>query len=245
MGSIPGPGRSSGEGHGNPLQYSCLENPMDRGARWATVRGDTKSPTQLKRRGKAEGMKQHQLTFLRVLVETATEERADARRGQKAGRPTRSAQSILVHANGRKSEAPFLTPVLGRRGQKMRQENDRDTLLMNYCWKWGSPLREQLKYGLWGSCTALKSAAWELSSGEKGTGNSAVTTAALQCQSWAGLLRDDSLSKPILGCHSECHWEGDIDHISWEKWTVSQSSQAVSNAGLTSRREARNWYVIS
>ena len=37
MGSIPGSGRSSGEGHGNLLQYSCLENPMDRGAWWATV----------------------------------------------------------------------------------------------------------------------------------------------------------------------------------------------------------------
>ena len=36
-GSIPGLGRSSGEGNGNPLQYSCLENPMDGGARWATV----------------------------------------------------------------------------------------------------------------------------------------------------------------------------------------------------------------
>ena len=36
-GSIPGLGRSSGEGNGNPLQYSCLENPMDRGAWWATV----------------------------------------------------------------------------------------------------------------------------------------------------------------------------------------------------------------
>ena len=36
-GSIPGSGRSSGEGNGNPLQYSCLENPMDRGAWWATV----------------------------------------------------------------------------------------------------------------------------------------------------------------------------------------------------------------
>ena len=35
--SIPGLGRSPGEGHGNPLQYSCLENPMDRGAWWATV----------------------------------------------------------------------------------------------------------------------------------------------------------------------------------------------------------------
>ena len=34
-GSIPGSGRSSGGGHGNPLQYSCLENPMDREAWWA------------------------------------------------------------------------------------------------------------------------------------------------------------------------------------------------------------------
>ena len=38
-GSIPGLGRSPGEGNGNPLQYSCLENPMDRGAWWATVHG--------------------------------------------------------------------------------------------------------------------------------------------------------------------------------------------------------------
>ena len=37
VGSFPGLGRSLGEGHGNPLQYSCLENPMDRGAWWATV----------------------------------------------------------------------------------------------------------------------------------------------------------------------------------------------------------------
>ena len=36
-GSIPGSGRSPGGGHGNPLQYSCLENPIDRGAWWATV----------------------------------------------------------------------------------------------------------------------------------------------------------------------------------------------------------------
>ena len=47
LGLIPGSGRSSGEGNGNPLQYSYLENPMDRGARWATVRGVTKSWTQL------------------------------------------------------------------------------------------------------------------------------------------------------------------------------------------------------
>ena len=38
-GSIPGSGRSPGEGNGNPLQYSCLENPMVGGAWWATVHG--------------------------------------------------------------------------------------------------------------------------------------------------------------------------------------------------------------
>ena len=43
LGSIPGSVRSSGEGNGNPLQYSCLENPMDRRARWAIVHGVTKS----------------------------------------------------------------------------------------------------------------------------------------------------------------------------------------------------------
>ena len=47
VGSIPGLGRSPGEGNGNPLQYSCLENPMDRGAWWATVHRTAKSRTQL------------------------------------------------------------------------------------------------------------------------------------------------------------------------------------------------------
>ena len=47
LGSIPGLGRSPGEGNGNPLQYSCLENPMDRGPWQATVHGVTKSRTQL------------------------------------------------------------------------------------------------------------------------------------------------------------------------------------------------------
>ena len=46
-GSIPGWGRSPGEGSGNPLQYSCLENPMDRGAWQATVHGVAKSWTRL------------------------------------------------------------------------------------------------------------------------------------------------------------------------------------------------------
>ena len=47
LGLIPGLGRSAGEGNGNPLQYSCLENPIDRGAWWATVHGVAKSRTQL------------------------------------------------------------------------------------------------------------------------------------------------------------------------------------------------------
>ena len=47
-GSIPGLGRSPGEGNGNPLQYSCPENPMDGGAWEATVHGVAKSPTRLR-----------------------------------------------------------------------------------------------------------------------------------------------------------------------------------------------------
>ena len=47
-GLIPGLERFPGEGNGNPLQYSCLENLMDRGAWWATVHGVTKSRTCLK-----------------------------------------------------------------------------------------------------------------------------------------------------------------------------------------------------
>ena len=46
-GSIPGSGRSPGEGNGNPLLYSCLENPMEGGAWWATVHGVAKSRTRL------------------------------------------------------------------------------------------------------------------------------------------------------------------------------------------------------
>ena len=45
---IPGSGRSPGEGNGNPLQYSCLENPVDREACWATVHRVAKTWTQLK-----------------------------------------------------------------------------------------------------------------------------------------------------------------------------------------------------
>ena len=47
MRPIPGSGRSPGEGNGTPLQYSCLEDPMDRGAWWAAVHGVAKSRTRL------------------------------------------------------------------------------------------------------------------------------------------------------------------------------------------------------
>ena len=45
VGSIPGKGRSPGEGNGNPLQYSCLENPKDRKGWWVTVHGVAKNQT--------------------------------------------------------------------------------------------------------------------------------------------------------------------------------------------------------
>ena len=48
VGSIPGAGRSPGVGNGNPLQYSCPENPVDKGTWWATVHGVTNSRTGLK-----------------------------------------------------------------------------------------------------------------------------------------------------------------------------------------------------
>ena len=48
VGLIPGSGRSPGEGNGNPIQNSCLRNPMDRGAWWAAVHGVAKSQIRLR-----------------------------------------------------------------------------------------------------------------------------------------------------------------------------------------------------
>ena len=56
LGAVPGLGRSPGRGHGNPLQYSCLENSMDRGAWQATVNGVAKSGMQLKQLSTAQHM---------------------------------------------------------------------------------------------------------------------------------------------------------------------------------------------
>ena len=63
LGLIPGFGRSPGGGHGNPFQYSCLENPMDKGAWQAKVHRDAKIWTQLKR---LEGMKTREIDVERV-----------------------------------------------------------------------------------------------------------------------------------------------------------------------------------
>ena len=54
--SILKPGISPAEGNGNPLQYSCLENPMDRGAWWVTVHSISKSQTQMKQLSRHAGI---------------------------------------------------------------------------------------------------------------------------------------------------------------------------------------------
>ena len=59
LGSIPGLGRSPGGGHGNPLQYSRLENPMVRGAWWATVHGVSKSWTRLSNQAQHSTVTEH------------------------------------------------------------------------------------------------------------------------------------------------------------------------------------------
>ena len=64
-GSIPGSGRFPGGGNGNPLQYSCLENPMDRGAWWATVHGVMKNHTRLKGLSKHDRKSVASLVFRR------------------------------------------------------------------------------------------------------------------------------------------------------------------------------------
>ena len=56
LGSIPGSGRSPAEGNGNPLQYSCLGNLMDRGAWRATVHGVTKNQTRLSMRAESSSL---------------------------------------------------------------------------------------------------------------------------------------------------------------------------------------------
>ena len=71
MGSIPGPGRSSKEGNDNPLQYSCLENPMDSGAWRATVRGVAKSWTQLSTHRHTQIFNQLPISSLELVISTS------------------------------------------------------------------------------------------------------------------------------------------------------------------------------
>ena len=69
VGSIPGSGRALGEGHGNPLQYSCLENPMDRGAWRAIIHSVTQSRTRLKQLSSSSllGSSVHRILQARIL----------------------------------------------------------------------------------------------------------------------------------------------------------------------------------
>ena len=67
VGSIPGLGRSPGEGKGNPLQYSCLGNPMARGAWWATLNGITKNQALLSDRACTHQLLIHSFQFHRRL----------------------------------------------------------------------------------------------------------------------------------------------------------------------------------
>ena len=68
-GSIPGSGRSYRVGNSNPLQYSCLENPMDRGAQWATVHEVTKSQTWLRSLNRDHSSAKPQIFIIKAFIE--------------------------------------------------------------------------------------------------------------------------------------------------------------------------------
>ena len=68
MGLIPGSGRSIGEGNGNPFQYSCLENSMNRRAWQATVHGVTKEPDTTYQLNNNDGNFMHSLQFLVEII---------------------------------------------------------------------------------------------------------------------------------------------------------------------------------
>ena len=72
-GSIPELGRSPGGGHGNPVQCSCLENPMDRGAWWATVRGVAESWTRLSDLSQHTACVMEELSHLRLSRKAGSE----------------------------------------------------------------------------------------------------------------------------------------------------------------------------
>ena len=88
LGLIPGPGRSPGEGNGNPLQYFCLENPMDGGAWWATVHGVAKSWIRLSDNFKNSACSQSLQSQWPAVSEDGIVSSRDHRRG---GTPRRAA----------------------------------------------------------------------------------------------------------------------------------------------------------
>ena len=98
LGSIPGSRRPPGEGHGNPLQYSCLEKSMNRGARWAAVRGIAKSRTQLS--------DTHSVTH--TLYYTGLPQTADVTEAlwsrQDLGSPLRGGKNLSRQGNSRTSQ---------------------------------------------------------------------------------------------------------------------------------------------
>ena len=69
MGWIPGLGRSPGRGNGNPLQYSCLGNPMDRGAWWATVHKVAKSQRGLSDSPSPPSTNTHMKSYMQIYTE--------------------------------------------------------------------------------------------------------------------------------------------------------------------------------
>ena len=100
--SSPESGRSPGVGHGNPLQYSCLVNPVDREALWATVYGVTKSQTQLKRHSTAyhKESKKLRLPFIIILSKTILQEQKQL-----------SVDFIFLCSNHSKFHDVFLIPM--------------------------------------------------------------------------------------------------------------------------------------
>ena len=109
MGSIPELGRSPERGHGNPLQYSCLGNPMDRGSWWATVHGVAKSRI---------GLSMHmilQSNQLRAHM-LCTRPRAAAAKHQRLG--AENTKLTLSQSGGQKSEVKVSARAVPSRGSE-------------------------------------------------------------------------------------------------------------------------------
>ena len=97
MGSISELGRYSGGRNGNPLQYPCLANPMDRGTWWATVHGVTKSQTGQKGLSKQENIRKNQTEILQLKNTLNEMENAKPKKDKSAlGRPCLSWERVYI-----------------------------------------------------------------------------------------------------------------------------------------------------